>query len=64
MSRYKEVSKSYKNIEKTINEQMFSTEQAEDSIKTQALMNIDVTLARMYDLMERKYNDEKESQCK
>lgn len=64
MSRYEKVCKSYENLSKTINEEMFSTEQAEDSIKTQALMNIDVTLARMYDLMERKYNDEKESQCK
>ncbi len=64
MSRYKEVCKSYENLSKTIEEQMFSMEQADDSLKTQALMNIDVTLAHMLDLMERKYNDEKKSQCK
>ncbi len=64
MSRYKAICKSYKNLEKTINEQMLSMEQADNSLKTQALMNIDVTLAHMLDLMERKYEDEKKAQCK
>ena len=64
MSRYKEICKSYENVTKTIEEQMLSREQAEDSLKTQALMNIDVTLAHMLDLMEGKYKNEKKAQCK
>ena len=64
MSRYKEVCMSYENVLKKIEEQMLSMEQADNSLKTQALMNIDVTLAHMLDLMEGKYKDEKKTQCK
>jgi hypothetical protein len=64
MSRYKEICKSYENITKTIEEQMLSKQQMEDALKTQALMNIDITLAHMLDLMEGKYKDEKKTQCK
>jgi hypothetical protein len=39
-------------------------QRAEDALKTQALMNIDITLAHMLDLMEGKYKDEKKTQCK
>lgn len=64
MSRYEKVCKSYENLSKTVEEQMLSMEKAEDALKTQALMNIDITLAHMLDLMERKNNDEKKSQYK
>ena len=64
MSRYKAICKSYENVLKKIEEQMLSMEQADNSLKTQALMNIDVTLALMLDLMEGKYKDEKKAQCK
>ena len=64
MSRYKEICKSYENVSKTIEEQMLSMEQADNSLKTQALINIDSTLAHMLDLMEGKYKDEEKTQCK
>ncbi len=64
MSRYKEICKCYENITKTIEEQMLSKQQMEDALKTQALMNIDITLAHMLDLMEGKYKDEEKTQCK
>ena len=63
MSRYKEICKCYENITKTIEEQMLSKQQMEDALKTQALMNIDITLAHMLDLMEGKYKDEEKTQC-
>lgn len=64
MSRYKEICKCYENITKTIEEQMLSKQQMEDALKTQALMNIDITLAHMLDWMEGKYKDEEKTQCK
>jgi hypothetical protein len=64
MSRYKEVCKSYVDCVENAERQRVSMQQAEDALKTQALMNIDITLAHMLDLMEEKYKNEKKAQCK
>ena len=65
MSRYKAICKSYEDMKETIEDiSSMSMEQMEDSLKTQALINIDLTLALMLDLMEGKYKDEEKTQCK
>lgn len=64
MSRFKEIVETYNFVREQVEDEDITAEKGSELLRNQAIMNIDVTLARMYDLMERKYNDEKESQCK
>lgn len=55
MSRLEEVIESYDYVGTQIKDDDITTEKGSDILKNQAIINIDVTLAKMYDLMEARY---------